>query len=150
MENLTFRSIRPSDLETVSEIAKKADPFGWTIGNFQDAIRCGDWIHLALLGETVIGYSVVKPFIDESELLEIAVSPQFQGKGYGKALLAHSMDHAKSKAIRLMRLEVRVSNTRAQNLYVKFGFEIDGHRKNYYRTAQGHEDALLMTSVLPR
>ena len=41
-------------------------------------------------------------------------------------------------------LEVRVSNTVAQNLYVKWGFETKGVRKGYY--LDNHEDAYIMTT----
>ncbi|MCL4507345.1 MAG: ribosomal-protein-alanine N-acetyltransferase, partial [Chloroflexi bacterium] len=40
-------------------------------------------------------------------------------------------------------LEVRVSNTVAQNLYRKYGFSEIGRRKRYYR--DNDEDALIMT-----
>jgi ribosomal-protein-alanine N-acetyltransferase len=40
-------------------------------------------------------------------------------------------------------LEVRVSNTVAQNLYRKYGFEVVGRRPGYYR--DNDEDADLMT-----
>ena len=41
-----------------------------------------------------------------------------------------------------MTLEVRVSNTLAQNLYVKYGFEVVGRRKSYY--SDNKEDAYNM------
>jgi len=41
-----------------------------------------------------------------------------------------------------MTLEVRASNTAAQNLYKKLGFFNVGRRKNYYE--DNHEDAVLM------
>ena len=41
-----------------------------------------------------------------------------------------------------MTLEVRISNTVAQNLYTSMGFEVAGRRKKYY-TDTG-EDGLIM------
>jgi ribosomal-protein-alanine N-acetyltransferase len=41
-------------------------------------------------------------------------------------------------------LEVRVGNPSAQALYRKFGFQIVGRRKGYYK--DNGEDALLMTA----
>ena len=43
----------------------------------------------------------------------------------------------------LLTLEVRRSNTAAQGLYKKYGFEELGIRKGYY--SDNHEDALIMT-----
>ena len=44
-----------------------------------------------------------------------------------------------------MHLEVRIGNVRAKGLYEAFGFKSDAVRRNYYRTATGREDAVLMT-----
>jgi [ribosomal protein S18]-alanine N-acetyltransferase len=41
-------------------------------------------------------------------------------------------------------LEVRASNTAAQNLYEKNGFHQVGVRKNYYQNSNVSEDALVM------
>ena len=48
----------------------------------------------------------------------------------------------KEMEVRLMTLEVRVTNHTAQNLYRKLGFQDGGIRKNYY--TDDHEDALVM------
>lgn len=45
---------------------------------------------------------------------------------------------------RVVTLEVRVSNQLAQALYLKYGFEIVGQRRNYY--SDNGEDALIMTT----
>ena len=45
----------------------------------------------------------------------------------------------------LLTIEVRESNERAIRLYETSGFVRVGLRKNYYRTAEGREHAVLMT-----
>ena len=45
-------------------------------------------------------------------------------------------------------LEVRAGNTAARALYERMGFQIVGHRAEYYSTSQGREDALLMSMLL--
>ena len=88
--------------------------------------------------------------LDESELLEIAVQPAMQGRGYGKALLAQAIALARRNGAVRMFLEVRESNARARKMYTSFGFEETGRRKNYYPTEDGREDAILMTAQLSR
>jgi ribosomal-protein-alanine N-acetyltransferase len=50
------------------------------------------------------------------------------------------VDAAVANDAKHLTLEVRVSNTSAQSLYERFGFNPVGRRKNYYVT----EDALVM------
>ena len=45
-----------------------------------------------------------------------------------------------------MTLEVRSSNTVAQNLYRKYGFKMGGIRKEYY--SDNKEDAIIMWNQL--
>ena len=47
-------------------------------------------------------------------------------------------------------LEVRVSNIIAIDLYKASGFKEIGLRKNYYRTKDGREDAILMSKSLKK
>lgn len=135
----------PSDLEVVAALAKRADPFGWTIRNFQDALAAGNKMTLAVVDGTVVGYAVTMQVIDEAELLEIAVDPDHQGKGFGKALLNEAVKFVKADAARVMHLEVRESNARARKMYHSAGFAEVGKRRSYYPCETGREDAILMT-----
>ena len=136
MSEVAFRAMTPADLETVADLTHRADPFGWTLRNFSDA-------HAS-------GIAAVMHVLDESELLEIAVQPAMQGRGYGKALLAHAIALARRNGAVRMFLEVRESNARARKMYTSFGFEETGRRKNYYPTENGREDAILMTAQFSR
>ncbi len=138
----------PADLESVSALARRADPFGWTMRNLQDGLAAGYVMTAALAGGQIVGYSVLMTVIDEAELLEIAVDPDAQGQGFGKALLAHTLTLARESAARLVHLEVRVTNTRARKMYTSAGFSEVGRRRNYYPTADGREDAILMRKTL--
>lgn len=70
------------------------------------------------------------------------MAPDERGKGLGELLLNGLIDHAYDLQARMLTLEVRVSNTTAQQLYLKYGFELGGKRPRYY-TDNG-EDALIM------
>ena len=148
MPDLVFRPMQPSDLEPVAALARDAEPFGWTLRNFQDALGAGYRCTVGVVGEVIVGYSVVSHVLDECELLEIAVAPAFQGRGYGSALLERAKADAAAGCARLMRLEVRESNARARGMYARHGFSEDGIRRNYYRTEEGREHAVLMTASL--
>ena len=45
-------------------------------------------------------------------------------------------------------LEVRVSNSQAVAFYQSMGFKAVGQRRDYYRTDDGREDAIVMERVV--
>lgn len=140
----------PADLEAVADLTRRADPFGWTLRNFSDAHASGNTLTVLTVDGVTSGIAAVMHVLDESELLEIAVQPAMQGRGYGKALLAQAIALACRNGAVRMFLEVRESNARARKMYTSFGFEETGRRKNYYPTENGREDAILMTAQLSR
>jgi ribosomal-protein-alanine N-acetyltransferase len=94
----------------------------------------------------VVGYAGFWFIVDEAHISTIAVHPDWRGQGAGEQLLAAALERALDLNAIKATLEVRVSNTRAQNLYRKYGFEEVGRRRHYYR--DNGEDALLMTAEL--
>ena len=150
MSEVAFHAMTPADLEAVADLTHRADPFGWTLRNFSDAHASGNTLTVLTVDGVTSGIAAVMHVLDESELLEIAVQPAMQGRGYGKALLAQAIALARRNGAVRMFLEVRESNARARKMYTSFGFEETGRRKNYYPTENGREDAILMTAQLSR
>lgn len=150
MSEVAFRAMTPADLEAVADLTHRADPFGWTLRNFSDAHASGNTLTVLTVDGVTSGIAAVMHVLDESELLEIAVQPVMQGRGYGKALLAQAIALARRNGAVRMFLEVRESNARARKMYTSFGFEETGRRKNYYPTENGREDAILMTAQFSR
>ncbi len=96
----------------------------------------------------IIGYGGVALYVDEGHITTIAIAPEYRGQGIGELLLNGLIDHGLDLGAERLTLEVRISNTIAQQLYLKYGFEPVGKRKRYY-TDNG-EDAMLMTTPLIR
>ena len=95
----------------------------------------------ALLG--FVEFTVVG---DECELLAIAIDPEVQGCGLGRALLLAMLEEARKSGCERCFLEVRRSNNTAVALYSAAGFELSGVRKGYYAASETRpqaEDALL-------
>lgn len=90
----------------------------------------------------IVGYGGLWLTVDDAHITTIAVDPIVRGKGVGELLLNALIDHAYELSARQITLEVRVSNTTAQRLYLKYGFQPAGTRPRYY-TDNG-EDALIM------
>lgn len=92
----------------------------------------------------VIGYGGIWLTVEEAHITTIASATEVRGRGVGELLLNGLIDLGQELGARLMSLEVRMSNTVAQNLYLKYGFEARGTRRRYY--TDNNEDALIMTT----
>jgi len=101
-----------------------------------------------VLGGRLIGFAVYQCVLDEATLMNIGVEADSQQHGFGARLLQRGLQRMQSQGARRCLLEVRASNLAATRLYQKFNFTVDGHRKDYYQTAEGREDALLMSCPL--
>ncbi len=94
------------------------------------------------------GFVLLSHLLDEAEVLQIGVAPQYQRGGLARRLLTQALQQLVGLGIERLMLEVRVSNQPALGLYRALGFVEDGRRRGYYPTATGYEDAVLM-SVRP-
>lgn len=81
----------------------------------------------------VIAYSGFWYVADEAHISTIAVHPDWRGRKLGELLLWSMIRQAMRQQAAHVTLEVRVSNSLAQNLYRKYGFKINRRRKGYYR-----------------
>ena len=139
--------IRKAVLNDCSEMAELerlcfSDP--WSENLFSLSVDNDRYSFFCLFeDEKLIGYGGIITVLDESDITNIAVHPDFRRRGYGKMLLKALCDEAKNQKSTLLHLEVRAGNVGAQLLYKSFGFENDGIRRNYYKNPR--EDAVLMT-----
>ena len=99
------------------------------------------WL-VAAEGDTVAGYIGSQTVIDETDMMNVAVHPDFRRQGIAEALVNTLVENLKKMGSRCLTLEVRASNAPAIALYGKLGFAEIGRRKNYYRNPR--EDALIL------
>ena len=99
------------------------------------------WL-VAVEGETVAGYIGSQTVMDETDMMNVAVHPDFRRKGIAESLINTLVDQLKSMGSHCLTLEVRASNVPAIALHEKLGFSEIGRRKNYYRNPR--EDALIL------
>ncbi len=90
----------------------------------------------------VVAYCAVWIIFDELHINTLAVHPCWRRQGVASLLLTHVLDDAVRLGAEKATLEVRRSNEGARKLYERFGFEVGGVRKEYYR--QPVEDALIL------
>ena len=90
----------------------------------------------------VVGYVGWQTSIDEADMMNIAVHPDYRRMGIAERLVALLCDGLSAKGVHALMLEVRASNEPAKALYEKLGFVQVGCRPNYYRNPK--EDALIL------
>lgn len=146
---VTFRHMTLDDIDYIIDIEHASFTVPWSREAFQNELRKNTFATY-FVAETsegkVIGYCGAWLIIDEAHITNIAILPDFRGQKIGESLLKAMMQYAKLHGCRSMTLEVRVTNTVAQNLYRKLGFEEGGIRKNYY--SDNGEDAQVMWVTL--
>ena len=99
------------------------------------------WL-VAVEGDKVAGYVGSQSVMGESDMMNVAVHPDFRRQGIGERLILELIDQLENRGNHSLTLEVRASNVSAIALYRKLGFEQVGLRKNYYRNPK--EDALIL------
>ena len=140
-----YRKMTPDDVEAVYAIELATFPSPWTLDSFHYEMQENQFAHYTVAVNDVgkvIGFCGMWIVIDSAQITNVAVLPEARGLGIGEALMRESMKVAKNGGADIMSLEVRVTNTVAQNLYRKLEFQDGGIRKGYY-TDNG-EDALVM------
>ena len=140
-----------SDLDAVIEVMDLAfdERFGeaWTRSQCAGILPMpGVRLILARDGDgRTAGFCMDRTIGGESELLLLAVAPEFRRRGIGRMLLDNFLDHARESGASRVHLEVREGNP-AVIMYRKAGFGFAGRRRKYYRGRFGGEfDALTLS-----
>ena len=139
--------IRPAssdDIDSIVEIENSTNLMPWTKAQFISSMEVGHYSTVLEHGDVLIGFAIFSPVIPESHLLNIAIYPAYHRKGLGNKLLKQIILQNKAIGVKVITLEVRISNLIAINLYEKNGFHKDAIRQNYYSGPE-KEDALLMS-----
>ncbi len=136
--------IRPFDARDSSDIIRIDSESFSTMNPTYDLfiyMTYGSEILVADIGNAVVGYVVISYREEEAKIMSLAVKKEFRGKGIGKMLLREIIKKARSRGVKRLTLEVRISNRIARELYKKMGFEIAGVIESYYSDG---ESAYLM------
>lgn len=133
------------DLPAVVELDQLSFSLPWPERSFRfeltenDASRC--WV--AEQNGKLVGMIVAWLLVDEAHIATIATHPDHRRQGIARKLLTYALRYMSKEGAVSSFLEVRESNIAAQRMYRKFGYEVTGRRKRYYKDTD--EDAILMT-----
>ncbi len=128
--------MREGDLAAVLAIEAVSFSNPWSGQTFRGEIQNTSISYPLVAVETasrkVVGYIIYWQIREDVQINNVAVHPDFRGRGVGEAALRAVLDRVREAGASLVTLEVRSSNTAALNLYRKLGFQALGRRKNYY------------------
>lgn len=143
MNEIIIRDFKINDAEKVHEISNACFPVPWSLEAVKGEAD-NELAHyvVALHEDTVVGFGGMWIFLDEADITNIAVAPDFHGLQIGSKIVAALLNICRKKNIAGITLEVRVSNIIALKLYRKFGFIEEGIRKKFYEN--NNEDAVIM------
>lgn len=148
MEEVQIRQMGAADLARVMEIEVQSYSMPWTETTFRGLLRRADadlFVAQTAVGG-LAGYAVFWAVLDQGELGNVAVAPEWRQRGVARRLLDAVVARAAERRVRELFLEVRVSNSTARRLYESYGFREVGSRRKYY--LEPVEDALVMRKDL--
>lgn len=140
---MIFTKMNETHVLQIAELEKIcfSDPWSETSIASELNNKLSLWM-VAVDDEKVIGYVGSQTVLGETDMMNIAVHPDYRKQGIGTALIVGLIDALELRGSHSLMLEVRSSNTPAISVYEKLGFVEVGRRKNYYRNPK--EDALIM------
>lgn len=132
---MIIRKALHSDLEDIIKLDNNVLTTKWTSSMYEGYISKADSLFYTMYeGSVLLGFILVNKGLDQSDILQVAMNPSFQSKGFGSRLLIHILSELPKDHEIL--LEVEETNTQAINFYKKMGFEFLSIRKFYY--SNGH------------
>ncbi len=95
-----------------------------TLSKPQEILDAGGQIVMALLGEERVGCcALIRIGESEYEVAKMTVSDEYRGRGYGRAVLAGTIEEARRMGATRLYLETNSSLTPAIKLYESLGFK---------------------------
>ncbi len=96
--------------------------------------------------ESLVGFIFIMLNEDGTgHITTLGVAPEHRRRGLAHKLLDHAENALRTRGINIVRLEVRVGNTSAQNLYRQRGYTVVQRLGNYYNNG---EDGFLMVKSI--
>ena len=140
---MRLEKMTDAHVSQVAQLEKICFSDPWSEKSIEAELSCrlSLWL-VALEEDKVVGYVGSQTVIDQTDMMNIAVHPEYRRQGIAEKLIAALVDELKAKGSLGLMLEVRASNLPAVSLYEKLGFAQVGRRPNYYRNPK--EDALIL------
>lgn len=143
-DRLSVAPMATSDIAAVIRIERACFSTVWPSDAFYNELGTNKLAHyfVGRIGERVVAYGGIWIILEDSHVTTLAVDPEYRRRRFGEIVLLRLIDEAIERGAAWMTLEVRESNTAAQQLYRKYGFTTVTMRSGYY--SDDNESALIM------
>jgi [ribosomal protein S18]-alanine N-acetyltransferase len=150
VESLIVRRCERADLAAIADILAEApEAATWSASALEEALENNSkYFLIASKGNNVVGFVLGRKITDETEILNLALKPEYRRQGIGKTLVQTLLMNFEADAASTVFLEVRESNTVAIDFYRAHGFLPSGKRPGYYQNPS--EAALVFALQLAR
>lgn len=140
---MDYIKMQESHVIQIADLEQKCFSDPWSENSIRYELRnpLSKWL-VAVNGDRVVGYVGSQTVLGETDMMNLAVDPDYRKQGIGETLVAKLIELLMAEQVHCLTLEVRASNAPAIALYEKMGFLQVGRRPNYYHHPK--EDALIM------
>jgi GNAT superfamily N-acetyltransferase len=126
---LCIRNVTHDDLETIEQVDATAFHPLWH--HNRAALRAAQqqsatFTVIEHKGD-ILGYQLSTWYIDTGHLARLAVKPDAQGRGLGKALVGEMLRFFEKQGTTRVTVNTQEDNLVSQNLYTHLGFDFTGH-----------------------
>lgn len=126
----TLRYLQPNEIGTLTALDHRSFSWPWQMSS-------GELVQLMLTTSRLVvveyegalrGYACTDIYGNRAHIIRLAVDPAYQGRGFGKFLLADALDFAAFAGAEIITLNTQWQNATSQKLYQGFGFRMVGRR----------------------
>ena len=144
---MAVRKMAAEDIDAAAQLEQVCFSDPWTPAMLKESLE--NPLYCFFVDEeagVVRAYAGMFSVLDEGNIANIAVFPEYRRKGIGEALLSALIQYGTERGLSVLFLEVREGNLPALSLYRKLGFTETGYRSNYYHDPE--EGARILTKKL--
>lgn len=161
-DGIVISQVTADQIAIIQALERNSSQHPWSDRQIADSLTHDHLTHSFSFSsnpQELIGYWILQQVLDELHLLNYTIAKPYQGKGIGSSVLQQLISCCRTDSslqmfsitepVRSILLEVRESNSAAQRVYLKCGFDVVGERKHYYRNGtQEREKAILMRCII--
>lgn len=139
----SVREMKYEDCSYIYDIETRTKVSDWTMSTIEDLLKYNYRYFYVLLDDNdIIGFAGISVVMEEGDIEDIAILPEYQGQHLSRLLMNVILKKARDLNVHKLTLEVRASNEKAISLYTQYGFKQIAIRKGYYKNPC--EDAIIM------
>jgi len=132
----------------------EAPPLEQSRSFWTSLIEKGHPFLVAVEGGTVVGWCdvvpVPRPIFAHVGVLGMGLLPEHRGRGLGTALMTAALEASRACGLERVELAVFADNERAQHLYARMGFVVEGVQSRRAKIDGRYRDEILMALALTR